>query len=710
MNSEPQALVARSPCSGVVVGTWDLRVLGRRPDPRDWVGLYIHHRLHNRNYTAYARTNGIPSASTTFTGLRPGCYDLRLFLAGSYNDVARTRAVLVGPGVAVDAQVTPDGSLVAVAVDTVLQRDSSDPSASGPDGLTVDAPGNWLGLFSTTENGNYARHSVAWRYAKDMRRVALPCHTAATVPAVMAALAAVPPPCAPTSVRTLHVGPNTVTAANEDTRDVLFVSFPVPDQGEYEVRFFFEGSTNAISGNVFSGLSASVTVRTPDFGTLCAQPLYLPRQQGSGSPYGFVDAPPPSSGILRFATVELPSEKWTTGMRLPLPPVSENTLASGLFTLETRHSDVTHTHTPTPAELFDRCAPVAGYTHFFLNQARPHVILHAVPTEGNPVVCVVEETFSASTPRRVIMWTRQRTRRFLATAANPLALTPTIVALEPALTGPVARWSVGTGDQARGLLYKLDQLTTTIHCKFGVLYAAPGQTLEHEMLSNSSATVSPAFEHFLGLLGEFVTLNGFRRYAGGLDVRGSNSTGKTSVFTDYGSPLAPLEIMFHVAPLMPSLQDDTQFIDRKRHIGNDICVLVFKEGGEPIDFTSFVSHFNTIFLVVSPLPPITAENSNAMPQYRVTVVCKNPVQPFPPYFPNDQNIFTESPEFRDWILQKRLFPPCFRSFIHMLTSSSFTVINGERASLLSPDFRPGIAESRKMLLLDVIAACQGTYN
>ena len=137
MNNEPQALVGRSPCSGVVVGTWDLRVLGRRPDPRDWVGLFIHHRLHNRRYTEYARTGGISSASTTFIGLRPGCYDLRLFLAGSYDDVARTSAVLVGPGVAVDAQVTPDGSLVAVAVDTVLQRDPSDTNASGSDGLSV---------------------------------------------------------------------------------------------------------------------------------------------------------------------------------------------------------------------------------------------------------------------------------------------------------------------------------------------------------------------------------------------------------------------------------------------------------------------------------------------------------------------------------------------------------------------------------------------
>ena len=683
MSNEPQALVGRSPCSGVVVGTWDLRVLGRRPDPRDWVGLFIHHRLHNRNYTAYARTNGIPSASTTFTGLRPGCYDLRLFPAGSYDDVARTPAVLVGPGVAVDAQVTPDGSLVAVAVDTVLRRDPSDTNASGSDGLTVDADGNWLGLFSTTENGNYARHSVAWRYAKDMWRVALPCGTAATVPAAMAALAATPPPCAPASVRALHHRPNSAAAAAaaERTRDVLFVAFPVPDQGEYEVRFFFERSTN-LTGNVFSGLSRPVTVRTPDFGTLCAQPLYLPRQQVSGSPYGFADAPAPASDILRFATVELPSEKWTTGERAPSPLVSENTLASGLFTVETRHSDVTHTCTPSAAELFDRCASVAGYTHFFLNQARPHVILHAVPTEGNPVVCVVEETFSASTPRRVIVWTRQHTRRFLATAASPLALTPTVVALEPALAGPVARWSVSTSEQARGLLYKLDQLTTTIHCKFGVLYAAPGQTLEQEMLSNTSVTVSPAFEHFLTLLGDSVTLHGFHRYAGGLDVRGNNSTGKTSVFTDYGTPLAPLEIMFHVAPLMPSLPDDTQFIDRKRHIGNDVCVLVYKDSTGPadtVDIASFVSHFNNVFVVVSPVP-------DAPGMLRVAVAAKQCSRPFPPFFPDSGNVFPEGPALRQWLLEK--------------------LINGERMTMETPDYRSRLMNPRKVLLMNVIKQCQ----
>ena len=658
MSNEPQPLVARSPCAGVVVGTWDLRVLGRRPDSRDWVGLYIHHRLHNRRYDAYARTNGITTASTTFTGLRPGCYDLRLFLAGSYDCIARTPPVLVGPAVAVDAQVTPDGSLVGVAVDTVLQRDTSNGAkGSIDDGLAVDAIDNWLGLFSVEENGNYARHSVAWRFATDMRRVALPRSTPATVPAVLAALAATPPPFAPASVRSLRQN-NTNNTGKEDTRDVLFVSFAIPDQGNYEVRFFFKESTNAIRGNVFSGLSAPVTVHAPDFGTLCAQPLYLPRQQPPGSPFGFADAPAPSSDVLRFATVELPREEWNKGERILSPLVSENTHASGLFTVETRHSDATHTNKPSAAELFDRCAPVPGYTHFFLNQARPHVIMHAVPTEGNPVVCVVEETFSASTPRRVIMWTRQHTRRFLATAATPLALTPTIVALEPALAGPVARWSVSTNEQACGLLYKLDQMTTTVHCKFGVLYAGPGQTREPEMLGNTEATVSPAFQHFLDLLGDRVTLNGFRRYAGGLDVRGSNSTGTTSVFTDYGTPLAPLEIMFHVAPLMPSRPDDAQFIDRKRHIGNDVCVLVFKEGSEPIDFTSFVSHFNTIFLVVSPLPATNSGNDTPL-KYRVAVVCKNPVQPFPPYFPNDDNIFTESPQFRDWLLQKRL---CFLFF------------------------------------------------
>lgn len=41
------------------------------------------------------------------------------------------------------------------------------------------------------------------------------------------------------------------------------------------------------------------------------------------------------------------------------------------------------------------------------------------------------------------------------------------------------------------------------------------------------------------------------------------------------------EIMFHVSTLLPFMPADEQKIERKRHLGNDIVVIVFKEGNTP---------------------------------------------------------------------------------------------------------------------------------
>ena len=61
-----------------------------------------------------------------------------------------------------------------------------------------------------------------------------------------------------------------------------------------------------------------------------------------------------------------------------------------------------------------------------------------------------------------------------------------------------------------------------------------------------------------------------------------------------------LEIMFHVAPFLPyssSKEDKSQQLHKKRHIGNDICVIIFKEGTSKINpdiFKSQVSFFSFI--------------------------------------------------------------------------------------------------------------------
>jgi len=76
-----------------------------------------------------------------------------------------------------------------------------------------------------------------------------------------------------------------------------------------------------------------------------------------------------------------------------------------------------------------------------------------------------------------------------------------------------------------------------------------------------------------------------------------NNTGTQSVYTKWQG----YEIMFHVATLLPYKEDDKQQLERKRHIGNDIVVIVFQEeNGVPYQLTSVTSHQNHILAVVQP--------------------------------------------------------------------------------------------------------------
>jgi hypothetical protein len=52
--------------------------------------------------------------------------------------------------------------------------------------------------------------------------------------------------------------------------------------------------------------------------------------------------------------------------------------------------------------------------------------------------------------------------------------------------------------------------------------------------------------------------------------------------------------MFHVGTLLPFTPQDEQQVERKRHIGNDVVVIVFVEGDQLFDPLQFSSHFNRI--------------------------------------------------------------------------------------------------------------------
>jgi Rap/ran-GAP len=61
-----------------------------------------------------------------------------------------------------------------------------------------------------------------------------------------------------------------------------------------------------------------------------------------------------------------------------------------------------------------------------------------------------------------------------------------------------------------------------------------------------------------------------------------------------------LEIMFHVSCYLPLQEHDTQRVERKRHLGNDIVVIVFLEKNASVGFSplSIKSHFIHTYVVI----------------------------------------------------------------------------------------------------------------
>nr|KAJ3417897.1 hypothetical protein HK105_000622 [Polyrhizophydium stewartii] len=168
--------------------------------------------------------------------------------------------------------------------------------------------------------------------------------------------------------------------------------------------------------------------------------------------------------------------------------------------------------------------------------------------------------------------------------------------------------------------------------KFGVEYAAAGQTTEEQALSNTHA----------------------------------NNTGTHSVYTKWQG----YEVMYHVSTLLPHKPEDKQQLERKRHIGNDIVVIIFQDGKDVFDLSSISSHQNHVVAMVCP-------DGDG---YRVQFAGKVGVPPFTPDIP-DPPLIQSDPVSRDFFLHK--------------------LVNAERASYKAPSFAPKLSRTRSVLLYDI---------
>ncbi|XP_036770488.2 rap1 GTPase-activating protein 1 isoform X14 [Manis pentadactyla] len=193
--------------------------------------------------------------------------------------------------------------------------------------------------------------------------------------------------------------------------------------------------------------------------------------------------------------------------------------------------------------------------------------------------------------------------------------------------------------KASRLIVTFDEHVISNNFKFGVIYQKLGQTSEEELFSTNEE--SPAFVEFLEFLGQKVKLQDFKGFRGGLDVT-HGQTGTESVYCNFRNK----EIMFHVSTKLPYTEGDTQQLQRKRHIGNDIVAVVFQDENTPFVPDMIASNFLHAYVVVQ------AEGGGPDgPFYKVSVTARDDVPFFGPPLP-DPAVFRKGPEFQEFLLTK----------------------------------------------------------
>ncbi|CAD5211853.1 unnamed protein product [Bursaphelenchus okinawaensis] len=307
-----------------------------------------------------------------------------------------------------------------------------------------------------------------------------------------------------------------------------------------------------------------------------------------------------------------------------------------------------------------------SYRRHFIGREH-HNFFAKDPKLGPLVLSVRTETISSQDHFRIILRTRNGTVHEIV-PASALADKPSASRMARLLCEDISteRFSPVAFPGGSELILKYDEHVITDTYKFGVIYQKFGQTTEEELFGNANATQS--FTEFLEVLGDRVQLKDFEGYRGGLDIQ-HGQTGTESVYTSFRQK----EVMFHVSTMLPYTVGDTQQLQRKRHIGNDIVAIVFQEENTPFSPDFIASNFLHAYIVVQ---PIDAGTDN--PKYRVSVTARDDVPFFGPTLPAP-SIFRKGLDFRNFLLTK--------------------LINAENAAYKADKFAK-LAERTRVSLLD----------
>ncbi|KAI8870262.1 hypothetical protein GQ42DRAFT_105179, partial [Ramicandelaber brevisporus] len=206
--------------------------------------------------------------------------------------------------------------------------------------------------------------------------------------------------------------------------------------------------------------------------------------------------------------------------------------------------------------------------------------------------------------------------------------------------------------------------------KFGLGFINGDQFTEHHLLVNRLEDASPNFLQFMRFMGEQITLKNWQGYRGGLDTT-NNRTGTQSLYTRWSG----YEIMFHVAPFLPLDDNDSQCIERKRHIGNDVVVIVFNESSRAFDISTITSKQTHVVVVVRPV----IDQASGLECYDVSIVKRREMPDFSPGLPEQTiRLPRQGSAARNYLFTR--------------------LVNGERAAFRAPIFESKLQRTRQGLL------------
>lgn len=142
------------------------------------------------------------------------------------------------------------------------------------------------------------------------------------------------------------------------------------------------------------------------------------------------------------------------------------------------------------------------------------------------------------------------------------------------------------------LCRSLDRTPVIDTHKVGIMYVAPGQTQELDILRNTHG--SPAYTRFLEGIGRLINLRGqVDVYAGGLSP---DEDGEYAYA--WWDDIA--QILYHTATMMPNMEEDEYCVNKKRHIGNDYVRIVWNDSGGPYRFDTLATQFQFVNIVIEP--------------------------------------------------------------------------------------------------------------